>query len=102
MECLAATAVCPRISLLPGGNSSNPEDISINSKRVRPSQFLWPSNGRHLLDEDIFGVWLKKLAETAEIKTRALVTIVSYGKLISASELFSGLSPEIGHHMGYF
>ena len=43
--------------------------LSVLKKRKRPSPYLWPSNGKHPLDEDSFGVWLKKLAEKAEIKT---------------------------------
>jgi len=29
--------------------------------RKRPTPYLWTSNGKHPLDEDSFGMWLRKL-----------------------------------------
>lgn len=37
-------------------------------KKTKSSPYLWPTNGTHALDEDSFGLWLKKLAEKAGIK----------------------------------
>ncbi len=61
-------------------------------KRKRPSPYLWPSNGRHPLDEDSFGVWLKKLAEKAGIKTgNQRLTFHCFRRLLMRAAIETGV-----------
>lgn len=61
-------------------------------KRKRPSPYLWPSNGRHPLDDDSFGVWLKKLAEKAGIKTgNQRLTFHCFRRLLMRAAIETGV-----------
>lgn len=61
-------------------------------KRKRPSPYLWPSNGQHPLDEDSFGVWLKKLAEKAGIKTgNQRLTFHCFRRLLMRAAIETGV-----------
>lgn len=60
--------------------------------RKKPSPFLWPSNGSHPLDEDSFGVWLKKLAEKAGIKTgNQRLTFHCFRRLLMRAAIETGV-----------
>ncbi|HKZ93674.1 MAG TPA: tyrosine-type recombinase/integrase [Candidatus Bathyarchaeia archaeon] len=61
-------------------------------KRKKPSPFLWPSNGKHPLDEDSFGVWLKNLAEKAGIKTgNQKLTFHCFRRLLMRAAIETGV-----------
>jgi len=61
-------------------------------KRKKPSPFLWPSNGLHPLDEDSFGVWLKRLAEKAGIKTGSQrLTFHCFRRLLMRAAIETGV-----------
>lgn len=60
--------------------------------RKKPSPFLWPSNGSHPLDEDSFGVWLKKLAEKTGIKTgNQSLTFHCFRRLLMRAAIETGV-----------
>lgn len=61
-------------------------------KIKKPSPFLWPSNGMHPLDEDSFGVWLKKLAEKAGTKTgNQRLTFHCFRRLLMRAAIETGV-----------
>jgi len=61
-------------------------------KRKKPSPFLWPSNGKHPLDEDSFGVWLKKLAKKADVKTGSQrLTFHCFRRLLMRAAIETGV-----------
>lgn len=61
-------------------------------ERKKKSPFLWPSNGVHPLDEDSFGVWLKKLAEKAGIKTgNQRLTFHCFRRLLMRAAIETGV-----------
>jgi len=66
--------------------------LSTLKKRKKLSLFLWPSNGSHPLDEDSFGVWLKKLAEKAGIKTgNQRMTFHCFRRLLMRAAIETGV-----------
>lgn len=61
-------------------------------KRKKLSPFLWPSNGSHPLDEDSFGVWLKKLVAKAGIKTGSQrLTFHCFRRLLMRAAIETGV-----------
>lgn len=61
-------------------------------QRRRKSPFLWPSNGTHPLDEDSFGVWLKKLAAKAGVKTgNQRLTFHCFRRLLMRAAIETGV-----------
>jgi len=61
-------------------------------KRKRESPFLWPSNGKHSLDQDSFGVWLKKLAVKAGIKIgNQTLTFHCFRRLVMRAAIETGV-----------
>lgn len=66
--------------------------LSTLKKRKKLSLFLWPSNGSHPLDEDSFGVWLKKLAEKAGVNTgNQRLTFHCFRRLLMRAAIETGV-----------
>jgi len=64
-----------------------------NGTGKRPeSPFLWPSNGKHPLDGDSFGLWLKNLAKKAGIKTgNQRLTFHCFRRLVMRAAIETGV-----------
>lgn len=61
-------------------------------KRERSSPYLWPSNEKHPLDQDSFGIWLKKLAVRAGIKTaNQSLTFHCFRRLLMRAAIETGV-----------
>jgi len=61
-------------------------------KRKKQSPYLWPSNGKHPLDQDSFGIWLKKLALKAGVKTGSQsLTFHCFRRLLMRAAIETGV-----------
>ena len=67
------------------------EKCNGTGKRAK-SPFLWPSNGKHPLDEDSFNLWLRKLARKARVKTgNQKLTFHCFRRLLMRAAIETGV-----------